>query len=42
LQVTKELKEVNFPLTVQLFSSLKKSGIDDVHQALDQLFNPAE
>jgi GTP-binding protein len=42
LQVTKELKEVNFPLTVQLFSALKKSGIDEVHQALDQLFNPAE
>jgi len=42
LQVTKELKEVNFPLTVQLFSSLKKSGIDEVHQALDQLFKPVE
>jgi GTP-binding protein len=42
LQVTKELKEVNFPLTVQLFSSLKKLGIDEVHQALDQLFQQAE
>lgn len=39
LQVTKELKEVDFPATIQLFSSLKKVGIDDVHQALDQLFN---
>jgi GTP-binding protein len=42
LQVTKELKEVNFPLTIQLFSSLKKSGIDEVHQALDHLFKPTE
>lgn len=38
LQVTKELKEVDFPVTIQLFSSLKKVGIDEVHQALDQLF----
>jgi GTP-binding protein len=38
LQVTRELQEVEFPLTVQLFSSLKKVGIDEVHQALDQLF----
>lgn len=41
LQVKKELKEVDFPVTIQLFSSLKKVGIDDVHQALDQLFNPS-
>lgn len=38
LQVQKELKENNFPLTIQLFSSLKKTGIDDIHLALDQLF----
>jgi GTP-binding protein len=38
LQVQKELKENNFPLTIQLFSSLKKTGIDEIHLALDQLF----
>ena len=42
LQVTKELKEVNFPVTIQLFSALKKVGIDEVHLALDQLFQQAE
>jgi hypothetical protein len=25
-----------------LFSALKKTGIDEVHQALDLLFNPVE
>jgi GTP-binding protein len=29
-------------LTIQLFSSLKKAGVDEVHQALDLLFNPLE
>jgi len=42
MQVQKELKDINFPLTIQLFSSLKKTGIDEVHQALDKLFNPAD
>jgi GTP-binding protein len=42
LQVQKELKDINFPLTIQLFSSLKKTGIDEVHQALDKLFNPVD
>lgn len=42
LQVTKELKAVNFPVTIQLFSALKKTGIDEVHLALDQLFQQAE
>lgn len=42
LQVQKELKDASFPLTIQLFSSLKKIGIDEVHSALDQLFNPVE
>lgn len=42
LQVKKELATVNFPVSIQLFSSLKKVGIDDVHQALDHLFSPAE
>ncbi len=40
LQVQKELQDASFPLTIQLFSSLKKSGIDEVHSALDHLFNP--
>jgi GTP-binding protein len=42
LQVQKELKDNSFPLTIQLFSALKKTGIDEVHAALDRLFNPAE
>ncbi|WAK02075.1 ribosome biogenesis GTP-binding protein YihA/YsxC [Methylobacter sp. YRD-M1] len=42
LQVRKELKDVGCPLTVQLFSSLKKTGIDEVHEALDNLFSRAE
>jgi hypothetical protein len=25
-------------LTIQLFSALKKTGVDEVHQALDNLF----
>jgi GTP-binding protein len=42
LQVQKELNDSNFPLTIQLFSSLKKTGVDEVHQALDLLFNQVE
>jgi GTP-binding protein len=42
LQVQKELRDINFPLTIQLFSSLKKTGIDEVHQALDKLFSPVD
>ena len=42
LQVKKALDDVQFPLTLQLFSALKKQGIDDVHQALDCLFNLPE
>ena len=38
LQVQKQLKDSNLLLSIQLFSALKKSGIDDLHQALDQLF----
>jgi GTP-binding protein len=38
LQVQKELDGANFPLTIQLFSSLKKTGIDEMHSALDRLF----
>jgi GTP-binding protein len=40
LEVKKALEQVDFSVTIQLFSSLKKVGIDDVHQALDQLFDP--
>ncbi|MGZ5029695.1 MAG: ribosome biogenesis GTP-binding protein YihA/YsxC [Methylobacter sp.] len=40
LQVQKELKNASFPMTIQLFSSLKKTGIDELHAALDRLFNP--
>ena len=39
LQVKRDLKDTHFPITLQLFSSLKKSGIDELHQALDHLFN---
>jgi len=42
LQVQRELKDINFPLTIQLFSALKKTGIDEPHQALDLLFNSVE
>jgi GTP-binding protein len=38
LQVQRELNDVNVPITVQLFSALKKTGVDEVHQALDALF----
>ncbi|MDD1611999.1 MAG: ribosome biogenesis GTP-binding protein YihA/YsxC [Methylococcaceae bacterium] len=38
LQVQKELSGAPIPLTVQLFSSLKKSGVDEAHEALDHLF----
>lgn len=41
LQVRKELAGVNFPLTFQLFSSLKKIGVDELHEALDRLFKNA-
>jgi GTP-binding protein len=42
LQVQRELKDINFPLTIQLFSALKKTGVDEVHQALDLLFKPTK
>jgi len=42
LQVKKALNDVNLPVTIQLYSSLKKVGIDEVHQLLDQLFNSTE
>lgn len=42
LQVQRELSNVNFPVSIQLFSALKKVGIDEVHAALDRLFIRAE
>ena len=42
LQVQKELRDTNIQMTIQLFSSLKKMGIDEVHAALDALFSAEE
>jgi GTP-binding protein len=42
LQVQRELKDISIPLTAQLFSALKKTGIDEVHRALDELFDDQE
>ena len=39
LQIQKELSELPVPLSVQLFSSLKKSGVDEIHAALNRLFS---
>jgi GTP-binding protein len=39
LKIQKELNELPMSLTLQLFSSLKKSGIDEIHAALNQLFS---
>ncbi|MCK5191060.1 MAG: YihA family ribosome biogenesis GTP-binding protein [Methylococcales bacterium] len=39
LKVQRELAEMNVAVTLQLFSSLKKTGIDDVHQVLDEWFD---
>ncbi len=41
-KVQKELSELNASVTLQLFSSLKKSGIDDVHEILDHWFEIEE
>lgn len=38
LQIQKELNELPMPLTIQLFSSLKKSGVEEIHAALNRLF----
>lgn len=42
LQVQRALKDVNVPVTLQLFSSLKKNGIDELHDALDRFFGLQE
>lgn len=38
LQIQKTAKNFTFPVTVQLFSALKKQGVDEVHDALDKMF----
>lgn len=38
LLVQRELRNVDIPVTVQLFSALKKTGVDEVHDVIDQLF----
>ncbi len=38
LQIEKELRELPMPLSLQLFSSLKKMGVDEIHAALNRLF----
>ena len=37
-KVKRELEDINITVSLQLFSSLKKMGIDDVHQVLDEWF----
>lgn len=39
LQVQRELSQIDVIVTLQLFSALKKTGIDDVHQILDDWFS---
>jgi GTP-binding protein len=41
LQVQRAAKNFTVPVTAQLFSALKKTGIDEVHAALDKLFTEA-
>ncbi|MDD2724498.1 MAG: ribosome biogenesis GTP-binding protein YihA/YsxC [Methylovulum sp.] len=41
LQVQRDLQNVTIPLSLQMFSSLKKIGVDEVHLALDALFELA-
>lgn len=38
LKVQRELGQATIPVTLQLFSALSKTGIDDVHSILDQWF----
>jgi len=38
LSVQRELKDLEMPVTLQLFSALKKSGVDEIHQRLDEWF----
>jgi GTP-binding protein len=38
LKVQKDLSQVSIEVTLQLFSALNKTGIDDIHQMLDEWF----
>lgn len=38
LTVQRELSDVGIEITLQLFSALKRAGIDDLHQILDEWF----
>lgn len=38
LKVQKELSSASIVITLQLFSATKKTGIDDIHQVLDEWF----
>lgn len=38
LKVQKNTQNLTTPVTVQLFSALKKAGVDEVHAFLDELF----
>ncbi|NOQ64182.1 MAG: YihA family ribosome biogenesis GTP-binding protein [Methyloprofundus sp.] len=42
LKVQRELKEFEMSVSVQLFSSLKKTGVEDIHQLLDEWFEQGE
>jgi len=42
LQVQKALAGVTMPVSLQLFSSLKKTGTDEIHAVLDQLYGLAD
>ncbi len=38
LEVQKALKQLDIPVSVQLFSALKKTGIEEIHAVLDHWF----
>lgn len=38
LKVQRQLEEISIPVSVQLFSALKRVGIDEIHQVLDAWF----
>ena len=42
LNVQQTLQTMTIPLSLQLFSSLKKTGIDEIHDALNRLFESRE
>jgi GTP-binding protein len=39
LKVQSQLSEINIIVSLQLFSSLKKTGVDEIHAVLDQWFS---